>query len=67
MVRKTYVITDIHGRLTELKSLLAQIPANARMVFLGDYIDRGSQSRGALWSLCGQYPRRCACVATTRT
>ena len=42
---KTYVITDIHGRLTELRSLLAQIPANERMVFLGDYVDRGSQSR----------------------
>ena len=47
-MRKTYVITDIHGRLTELKSLLAQIPANARMVFLGDYVDRGSESRGVV-------------------
>ena len=48
MVRKTYVITDVHGRLTELKSLLAQVPANARMVFLGDYVDRGSESRGVV-------------------
>jgi serine/threonine protein phosphatase 1 len=47
-VRKTYVITDIHGRLAELRSLLAQIPANARMVFLGDYVDRGSESRGVV-------------------
>jgi serine/threonine protein phosphatase 1 len=38
-------MTDIHGRLTELEALLAQIPAGARMVFLGDYVDRGSQSR----------------------
>jgi serine/threonine protein phosphatase 1 len=45
VVPKTYVITDIHGRLTELRSLLSQIPANARLVFLGDYVDRGSQSR----------------------
>jgi serine/threonine protein phosphatase 1 len=44
-VPKTYVITDIHGRLTELRSLLSQIPTNARLVFLGDYVDRGSQSR----------------------
>lgn len=42
---KTYVMTDIHGRLTELKALLAQIPAGAKIVFLGDYIDRGSESR----------------------
>lgn len=45
MPDKTYVMTDIHGRLTELEALLAQIPAGARMVFLGDYVDRGSQSR----------------------
>ena len=45
MADKTYVMTDIHGRLTELESLLSQIPAGARMVFLGDYVDRGSQSR----------------------
>jgi serine/threonine protein phosphatase 1 len=42
---KTYVMTDIHGRLEPLKSLLAQIPEGAKIVFLGDYVDRGSQSR----------------------
>jgi len=42
---KTYVITDIHGRLEPLKALLAQIPEGAKIVFLGDYVDRGSQSR----------------------
>ena len=41
---RTAVITDIHGRLTELEALLAQIPAGARLVFLGDYVDRGTQS-----------------------
>ena len=45
MPDKTYVMTDIHGRLTELKALLAQIPDGAKIVFLGDYIDRGSESR----------------------
>lgn len=45
MPDKTYVMTDIHGRLAPLKALLAQIPLGAKMVFLGDYIDRGSESR----------------------
>ena len=40
----TCVITDIHGRLTELLTLLDQVPEGARLIFLGDYIDRGSQS-----------------------
>ena len=38
-------MTDIHGRLEPLKALLAQIPEGAKLVFLGDYVDRGSQSR----------------------
>lgn len=41
---KVCVITDIHGRLTELLLLLDQVPEGARLIFLGDYIDRGSQS-----------------------
>ena len=41
----TYVMTDIHGRLAPLKSLLEQIPAGSKIVFLGDYVDRGSESR----------------------
>jgi serine/threonine protein phosphatase 1 len=41
----TYVMTDIHGRLEPLKALLAQIPEGAKIVFLGDYVDRGSESR----------------------
>ena len=42
---KTYVMTDIHGRLEPLKALLAQIPDGSKLVFLGDYVDRGSESR----------------------
>ena len=41
---KTCVFTDIHGRLDALLNLLDQVPKGARLVFLGDYIDRGSQS-----------------------
>lgn len=40
----TCVITDVHGRLQELKSILEQVPEGAKLIFLGDYIDRGSQS-----------------------
>ena len=41
---KTYVFTDVHGRLDALLALLDQVPEGAKLIFLGDYIDRGSQS-----------------------
>lgn len=43
-------IGDIHGRLDLLDRLLAQVRPTAadRLVFLGDYIDRGPESRGVL-------------------
>lgn len=41
---KTYVFTDVHGRLDALLALLDQVPKGAKLIFLGDYIDRGSQS-----------------------
>ncbi len=45
----TYAIGDIHGSLEKLKSLIAGCRQHAddremRMVFLGDYIDRGPDS-----------------------
>ena len=57
-----YTIGDIHGRLDLLKDLLSRIAKDARsydadqvrhLVFLGDYIDRGSQSRGVIECLLG--------------
>ena len=45
---KTFVITDIHGCFDELIALYKQIPINPekdKMVFLGDYIDRGPKSK----------------------
>lgn len=41
-----FVIGDIHGCLTELEQLVALLPFNTKklLVFLGDYIDRGTRS-----------------------
>lgn len=45
----TYAVPDIHGRFDLLEAALdwihADSPAGGRVVFLGDYIDRGPQSR----------------------
>lgn len=45
-----YAIGDIHGCLKALKELVAQLPLKAgdEVVFLGDYIDRGPDSKGVL-------------------
>ena len=48
-----YAIGDIHGRLDLLDTLLDLIAKDAdgapcELVFLGDYIDRGDQSRGVI-------------------
>ena len=48
----TYAIGDIHGNLLALDSLLAQIEPELKsedtVVFLGDYIDRGPNSKGCV-------------------
>jgi serine/threonine protein phosphatase 1 len=49
----TYAIGDVHGCLAKLRRLLARIEAHradkpARLIFLGDYIDRGPDSRGVI-------------------
>jgi len=45
----TYAIADLHGRLDILEAALAAIEADAKrpgtIVFLGDYVDRGPQSK----------------------
>lgn len=50
MEQKRWVIPDIHGYAKTLKSLLAQIrPAKEdHLIFLGDYIDRGPDSKGVI-------------------
>ncbi|MGE5358913.1 MAG: metallophosphoesterase [Bacteroidales bacterium] len=48
----TYVIGDIHGRLPPLADLLCQIEKEAvrsdSVVFVGDYIDRGRETKGCI-------------------
>jgi len=46
----TFAIGDIHGCLKTLKSLLMKLPLNqdSVLIFLGDYIDRGPDSKGVL-------------------
>jgi serine/threonine protein phosphatase 1 len=46
----TFVIGDIHGDLAALEALLPKLPLDDddTVVFLGDYIDRGRDSRGVV-------------------
>lgn len=52
MTRPIYAIGDIHGQLDWLEiaieKIIADGGAEARVVFLGDYIDRGPDSRGVI-------------------
>jgi len=52
---RTLAIGDIHGCLTALRQLLDQVkPTSAdRLVFLGDYVDRGPASRQVIELLIG--------------
>src|SRR4051812_40992900 len=50
---RTYALSDIHGHLNKLTGLVAQCRSDAggdgaRFIFLGDYIDRGPDSRGVV-------------------
>ncbi|WP_333848453.1 metallophosphoesterase family protein [Phaeobacter italicus] len=52
MTAPTYAIGDIHGQLEMLEQALDHITADggqdAKVVFLGDYIDRGANSRAVI-------------------
>jgi len=52
MSDKIYAIGDIHGELDRLKDAVKKVErdggTDARVVFLGDYIDRGSNSKGVI-------------------
>lgn len=47
---KTYAIGDIHGCLDELNELIDKIMNKNpdKVIFLGDYVDRGPDSRGVI-------------------
>jgi serine/threonine protein phosphatase 1 len=47
---KTYAIGDVHGCLTALETLLRHLPLHPddQLVFLGDLIDRGPNTRGVV-------------------
>ena len=55
MTQPIYAIGDIHGQMAELTRVLSLIEADggpdAQIVFLGDYTDRGPDSRGVLDTL----------------
>jgi serine/threonine protein phosphatase 1 len=51
MTQRTFVIGDIHGECEALDALLAKLPAlepQDTLVFLGDYVDRGPDSKGVV-------------------
>lgn len=58
-----YAIGDIHGEISLLRSLVEQIPADddIRLIFLGDYMDRGEDSIGVILYL-RELARQRACV-----
>lgn len=59
-----YAIGDIHGRLDLLSQLTEKIAAHATtldaartyLIFLGDYIDRGPETKGVIDFLCSSLP-----------
>jgi len=54
--KRTFIIGDIHGCLSMLRGLMDKIdwdPNNDGLIFLGDYIDRGKESRGVVDYIIG--------------
>ena len=58
-----YAIGDIHGCAKTLESLIAEIAPTAEdhLVFIGDYVDRGPDSKGVIDVLV-DLPSRCRCT-----
>ncbi|MBH0330300.1 MULTISPECIES: metallophosphoesterase family protein [Brevibacillus] len=50
-MKRLLAISDIHGELEKLESLIEQVqydPQNDQLILLGDYIDRGPESKGVV-------------------
>lgn len=48
---KIYAIGDVQGCAPSLKTLVKKLPKNSKMIFLGDLVNRGPDSLGALRQL----------------
>jgi serine/threonine protein phosphatase 1 len=67
---RLYAVGDIHGRLDLLDQMLDIIgqdsasrePARTVLVFLGDYVDRGSDSKGVVDRLTARLPEDTATI-----
>ena len=65
---RIYAVGDIHGRADLLADLLRQIEADdksrrpmaSRLIFLGDYVDRGPDSHGVIEMLLHELPEHMA-------
>ena len=68
MPGRTFAIGDIHGELAHLHTLLDRLPqlrADDTLVFVGDYVDRGPESReviATLRELPENTPARVVCL-----
>lgn len=51
-------IGDIHGMVHVLDALLARLPEDGTLIFLGDYIDRGPNSRAVIERLLDMETQR---------
>jgi serine/threonine protein phosphatase 1 len=61
MAGRTIAIGDLHGDLQQLLILLSRLPAldaDDTLVFLGDYVDRGPDSRGTVDFVSRELPQR---------
>jgi len=58
-----YAIGDIHAEIDKLDELLAKLPLRDedRLVFLGDYVDRGADARAVVSRLI-ELQKRYACI-----
>ena len=57
---KLFAIGDVHGCSAELRELLEMLPlsSDATVVFVGDYVDRGGDSRGVIETIL-ELSQRC--------